>query len=325
MEKVKCGVITGFLGQTKDRFREYNQPATLEEKFAMVSEMKDVDGVEIVYPYEVSDAEKVKKLIADNGLKIAAINCNIKSEPEFVSGGITSENKEIRQKAIRFVKEAKDFAKAVGADKVQCCPLGDGYEFSFQENYAKAWKNMADGFAEAGDYMPEIPLFLEYKPSEVRGACFLDSAAKTLYMLEQIGNRNMGVTMDFGHSLYGGENPAEALCLIAESKFPYYIHINDNNRKWDWDYIVASHNFLAYAEFLYYLQEYGYDDYLTSDTSPQRLDIKKTFEANARWTNKLWNLVRGFDRAEFKKRMANSDYLDMWKYLEDEMFFRNEK
>jgi len=28
--------------------------------------------------------------------------------------------------------------------------------------------------------------------------------------------------------------------------------------------MVASHNFLEYAEFLFYLQEYGYSDFLTS-------------------------------------------------------------
>ena len=41
------------------------------------------------------------------------------------------------------------------------------------------------------------------------------------------------MTIDVGHSLYGGETPAEALCLLEDSGFPYYVHINDNDRKWD--------------------------------------------------------------------------------------------
>jgi xylose isomerase len=323
MEKVKCGIITGFLGQTKDRFREYNRAVSLEEKLTLVSEMQDVDGVELVYPYEVPEAAELLSLMKGKGLQIAAINVNVKSEPEFLMGGITSNNPEIRKKAIRFIKEAKDYALSVGADKVQCCPLGDGYEFNFQENYARAWSLMTDAFAEAAAYKPEMPLYVEYKPSEVRGRCFLDSAAKSLYMLEKIGNPNLGITLDFGHSLYGGETPAEALCLIAESGFPYYIHINDNDRKWDWDYMAGSHNFLAYAEFLYYLQKYGYTGYLTSDTSPQRLDIKETFEANARWTNKLWNLVKGFDRKDMERLMNAEDFMGMWKFLENNLFFRS--
>lgn len=322
MEKIKCGIITGFLGQTKDRFREYNRNLTLEEKLSMVSTIEGIDGVELVYPYEVPVAEKLKNMLAANKLNVAAINVNVKSEPEFILGGITSHNAEIRAKAIRFIKEAKDYAAAVGADKVQCCPLGDGYEFSFQENYAKAWKYLVDAFAEAGEYKPEIPLFIEYKPSEVRGTCYINSAAKTLYLLEKIGNKNIGVTLDFGHSIYGGENPAESLSLIAESGYPYYVHINDNDRKWDWDYIVGTHNFLSYVEFLYYLQEYGYQDYLTSDTSPQRLDIKRTFEANARWTNKIWNVVKSFDRATMNSLLEVDEYLDMWDYLEKNLLLK---
>lgn len=322
MEKVKCGIITGFLGQTKDRFREYNKSITLEEKLTMVSGLEGIDGVEVVYPYEVPEADKLKNMLAANKLNVAAINVNVKSEPEFIRGGITSHNPEIRAKAIRFIKEAKDYALAVGADKVQCCPLGDGYEFSFQENYGKAWKYLVEAFAEAGEYKPEIPLFIEYKPSEVRGTCFINSAAKTLYLLEQIGNKNLGITLDFGHSIYGGENPAEALSLIAESQYPYYVHINDNDKKWDWDYVVGTHNFLSYVEFLYYLQEYDYKDYLTSDTSPQRLDIKRTFEANARWTNKIWNIVKGFDRSMMNSLLEADEYLDMWEYLEKNLLLK---
>jgi xylose isomerase len=324
MEKVKSAIITGFLGETKDRFRGYNKPVTVEQKLSLVSSMVDIDGVEMVYPYEVPEASELKDLLNKYNLNMACVNVNIKSEPEFVRGGITSEIKEYRKKAVRFIKEAKDYAEALGADKVQCCPLGDGYEYSFQENYAKAWKYMTEGFAEAGEYKPEITLYLEYKPNEVRGRCYLDSAAKTICMLQQIGNKNMGVTIDFGHSLYGGETPAEALCLIAESGYPYYVHINDNDRKWDWDYIVGTHNFLAYVEFVYYLQKYGYSNYFTSDTSPQRVDIKRCFESNARWTNKIWNLVKSLDKKQIEKLMSSEEYMDMWKYLEDNIFFRGE-
>lgn len=263
-------------------------------------------------------------MLADRKLNVAAVNVNIKSEPEFVHGTVTSSDSAVRAKAIQFIKDAKDYAQDLGADKVQCCPLGDGYEFSFQHHYGKAWKNMIEFFAEAGEYKPEIPLFVEYKPSEVRGRCTLNTASKAVYMLEQIGNPNLGITLDFGHSMYGDENPAEALSLLAESRFPYYIHINDNDKKWDWDYMVGSHNFLSYVEFMYYLNEYKYDDYLTSDTSPQRLDIIKTFEANARWTNKIWNIVKNLDSSKMNKMMSSDDYMEMWSYIEDNIIFRKE-
>jgi xylose isomerase len=313
-------IITGFLSKTKDRFHEYNKPLLLDQKFELMTKIEGYDGVEIVYPYEVSDPVKTKEILNEYGLNIAAINVNVKAEPEFRNGGLTSHNKEVRAKAVRFIKEAKDFAADVGADKVTCCPLGDGYEFAFQYDYARTWKYLVETFGTAGSYRTEIPLFIEYKPSETRGRCFIDSAAKTLCLLNDIQNKDMGVTLDFGHSIYGNENPAEALVLLAESHYKYYIHINDNDGKWDWDYFCGTKHFLEYAEFLYYLKKYGYNDYLTSDTSPTRWNIKGTFEANSRISNKIWDRLDKIDGGEIARLMAQGDYLETWRFIENNIF-----
>jgi xylose isomerase len=317
---LKMGIITGFLSRTKDRFHEYNEPLTLEEKFQFMTEIEGCDGVEIVYPYEVSDPKETKALLKKYKLNIAAVNVNVKAEPEFRNGGLTSLSKDVRAKAVRFIKEAKDFAAAVGANKVTCCPLGDGYEFAFQYDYGKAWKNLVETFGEAGSHNPKIPLFIEYKPSETRGRCFVDSAAKTLCLLNDIQVREMGVTLDFGHSTYGNENPAEALVLLAESPYRFYIHINDNDGRWDWDYFCGTKHFLEYVEFLYYLKKYRYRDYLTSDTSPTRWDIKGTFEANSRITNKIWRMLDEVDGGKITKLTAKGDYLETWKFIESQIF-----
>jgi len=318
---VKQAAISSFLSKTKDRFHEYNEYKTLEERFKIVSEIEGMDGMELVFPYEVNNSDELKILTYKYKINIAAINVNVKAEPEFKNGGLTSNKKEIRAKAVRFIKDAKNFAKKVGANKVTCCPLGDGYEFNFNCNYAQSWKYLIDTFAESANYLPEIPLFIEYKPAETRGRCFINTAAKTLCLLNEIGNKQMGVTIDFGHSvMFGNENPAEALTLIAESPFRYYIHINDNNGQWDWDYFVGTKHFLDYVEFLYYLQEYNYNDYITSDTSPTRWDIKGTFEANARITNKLCKLLSNLNRKEFNKLISGEDYLKTWKFIEKNIF-----
>jgi len=55
------------------------------------------------------------------------------------------------------------------------------------------------------------------------------------------------------------------------------------------DYFCGTKHFLEYVEFLYYLKKYKYKDYLTSDTSPTRWDIKEVFEANSRMSNRIWD------------------------------------
>jgi xylose isomerase len=106
----------------------------------------------------------------------------------------------------------------------------------------------------------------------------------------------------------------------VNSNCPYYVHINDNDARWDWDYPAGTKHYLDYVEFLYYLQEFGYDDYLTSDTSPTRWDISGTFVANARITQKIWSRLLDIDRRRLASLISSRDFLETWKFLEDNVF-----
>jgi xylose isomerase len=313
----RFAIITSFLGETKDRFHTYNQPRSLEEKLAMVGETPGYTGVELVHPYEVESVDETRRLVDKHGLEIAAINVNVKAEPEFLNGGLTSSRPETRARAVRFIKEAKDFAAAVGAPLVTCCPLGDGFEFPFDVDYQEMWKRLCDTFAEAGSHRSEVPLFIEYKPKETRGRCFLNRASKTLCLLRDIAVPSMGITIDYGHSIYGDEHPAEVLALLEGSDFDYYVHINDNDKTWDWDLFCGSHTYLHYVEFVYYLKKFGYDRYITSDTHPTRWDLKGTFEVNARLTQKVWDLLDRIGAKELEELIHNREALRTWRFVEE--------
>ena len=125
-------VITSFLSTTKDRFHEYNPPKTMPERLQMVSEIENVSGVEMVFPYEVlGDPHEMKRLLAKHSLAVAAINVNVKAEPEFRNGSLTAADPAVRAKAVEFIQQAKDYARAVGADKVTCCPLATQHSQGF--------------------------------------------------------------------------------------------------------------------------------------------------------------------------------------------------
>jgi xylose isomerase len=74
------------------------------------------------------------------------------------------------------------------------------------------------------------------------------------------------------------------------------------------------------VEFLYYLRKYGYTDYLTSDTSPTRWDVTKTFEANSRLTNKIWQMLEDLDLSELDHLISQGDYLETWQFIEKNIF-----
>lgn len=316
---IKQAIIMAFMGKTKDRFCEYHEARTPEEKIAAIANVNGAQGVEIVYPYELQDVNAVKRALQTYNLGIAAVNVNIKGEPEFINGSSSVTSKAIREKAIQLIREALDVAAELGVDKVTCCPLSDGYDYLFQMNYREAWQNMVSTFKEAACHRRDVRLFLEYKSSETRVHCFLDSAPRTLCMVRDINEPNLGITLDFGHSLLVGENPAESICLIHESGVPYYIHINDNDGKGDWDLIPATRNLWGYLEMLFYLKALNYTGWVTSDMSPTRLDPVLAFERTIASTNKMIDLVNGLDSAKIFSMMKDGKTVETLQWLEEQI------
>jgi xylose isomerase len=317
---MKQSIITAFLGKTQDRFSEYQEPTSPRERLQLVTQIEGCDGVEVVYPYETGDPHETMGWMRELGLHFAAINANIKKEPQWVPGALSRPQKEIRQGAVDVIKRAKDYAKAVGAPLVTCCPLSDGYDNLFQVDYPKAWRNMIEAVGEAADYLPEVPLFIEYKYSETRVHCQLDTCAKTLLLLKEVGSSATGVTIDFGHSLYAHENPAQCIALCAESGVDYYLHTNDNDLRFDWDLIGATRNFLHYAEFLFYAQEYNYDKYFTTDASPRVFDMLAFFNNHSRVNIGLWNLMKSLDKKKYRQLMAEEKAMELMNLVREEIY-----
>ncbi|WP_242157302.1 sugar phosphate isomerase/epimerase family protein [Aestuariivivens sediminis] len=317
---MKQSIITAFLGKTQDRFSDYQETTNLEERLEFVNKIEGVKGIEIVYPYETGEPAETKLLLEKYKLEFAAVNANIKKEPIFVPGAISRPQKEIRQKAVDIIKRAKDYAKEVGAPLVTCCPLSDGFDNLFQVDYPKSWRNMIDSVAEASEYLPEIPLFIEYKFNETRVNCNLDTCAKSIVLLKEVNNPATGITIDFGHSLLAKENPAQAIALCEESGIDYYLHTNDNDWNFDWDLIGASRNFLHTVEFFFYAKEFGYNKFFTADASPRIFDMVDFFNEHISMNQAVWNLVEKLDRENYRQLMKEEKSMELMRLVRKEIY-----
>lgn len=314
---MKHSIIMAFMGGQKDRFCTYFENISPEEKMEAIAQVEGIDGVEIVFPFEIQDPDETVSLLRRYGLDVAAVNANIKGGPEQQSGSSSVPNKRIRDDAVRIIKEAMDIAAIIGADKVTTCPLTDGYDYLFTANYEEAWNNMVDTFRQAASHRDDITLYLEYKNQETRAHCFLDNCAKTICMVRDIGLSNVGVTLDVGHSLMANETPAEAITLCHTSGVPYYVHTNDNNGRWDWDLIPATRHLWDYLEAFVYLKKFGYEGWLTSDMSPVRLDRIEAFKQQVLATQKIIQLVETFDLDELFAMMKRGETLEILQLLRD--------
>lgn len=313
-------IICPFFGRLRDRFCEYGQDLTVLEKLERIALVPGARGVEIVYPHELGELGAVKEALSRLSLEVAAVNVNVKSDPPFVRGALASPDPAVRRLAVDYIKAAKRAAMELGAGRVTCCPLSDGYDYPFQADYGAAWRRLVDCVAEAAEFLPEVTLFLEYKPFETRVHGLLSSAAKTVLLCQAAGGRNLGVTVDTGHSSFGGEPPADSLMQVASAGLPFYVHTNDNNGRLDWDLLAGACNVWEYLEFLFYLKELGYDGWITSDVAPFRDDPHEIFALNVRFTERLWNWLDEIDRRWIRERLQRDDFLSIRRMMEPYLF-----
>ncbi len=306
---LKFAAILSFMGQQRDRFQVFGPAYTLAEKIARLAQVEGCGAAEIVYPHEFEDVAQTRHLLTDYGLVCSSVNVNIKAEPIFHMGSLTSPNADVRARAVQYLKTGMDIAAEMGCNLVTCCPLGDGHDYSFQMDYTDAWGWFVEGIRSAAQYRADVRLSLEYKPSETRVRTILGTAAAALHVCDLVGLPNVGVTIDVGHALYAPETPALAIAQLAHAGRLYLVHINDNLRNWDWDLVPGSVNWWDWVETLLYLDRVGYDNWLVSDVMPARLDAVQVLTAVGRSIRRARNLIARVDQEVLWAAIRRNDAL----------------
>jgi xylose isomerase len=315
----RFSVILSLLGKVGDRFAAYGEKRPLAELFELASQVKGLEGVELVYPFEFQDVEEVRRLLQTHNLECSAVNVNVKAEPKFHRGSFTSIDPEVRAEAVRYLKTGMDLAHSLGSNLVTICPLADGHDYPFEVDYGQAWRWLREGIGEAASFRSDVKVSLEYKRSETRTHCVLNSAATALHLISQIDSPNLGVTIDLGHALYVSETPAQIVALLADAGRLSLVHVNDNYREFDWDMIPGTVNFWDWLETFLYLDEVGYQGWFTSDVTPARLDPLRVAEITAKMVREAWLFLEKIGPDELRRLIKAGDTLDTLTYAQDRL------
>ena len=191
---------------------------------------------------------------------------------KFCRGAFTNPDAAVRARTFELVSEAVGVARELGCNYVKLWPGQDGHDYPFQVDHGQIWSYAVTGLRSLAQAHPETRFAIEYKPREPRVSMFFSSAAKTLLAIEDMDVGNVGILLDFGHSLYGGESPAEAARLIHSRGLLYGIDVNDNFRGWDDNLVVGSVHLVETLEFFYTLRQCGWDGVWQLDQFPFRED-----------------------------------------------------
>lgn len=300
----KLSVITAFLGGVKNRYMQYNPNRSIQEKILLSKKIGNIDGFELCYPSDFQDLKSLRSLLDDNGFGVSAINVRSRRQDKWLRGSFTSASEKERHEVVDEFKDAMDIAAAMGVDRISTCPLNDGHDYVFEMDYLKAYRYAQETFHEICQHNPNVRVCIEYKVNDPRTRCLFGTAGETLSFCQSVGSPNLGVTMDFGHSILGGERPAQALCMLALAKRMFYVHLNDNDRNWDWDMLPGAFNVNELVEFFYYLKRIGYDnDWYSYDVTSKEVDTVEHFTLVTKLTRKFETMADRIDPVAMEQAM----------------------
>ena len=135
---------------------------------------------------------------------------------------------------------------------------------------------------------------IECKPDEPRSFALLPDLATTLLAIAAADCLNLGVTLDFAHMLYAGEQPAASAVLVASKSAIFGLHHNDGHSRRDDGLMVGSVHLQATVELLYQLYKSSFDGVTYFDTFPEVSGVDPVREciANYHHTKRLLNVAR---------------------------------
>lgn len=311
----KLAILTLFMGQTRNRFLEYQDAKSLSDVLDMAGRTEGCEGVELRYPADFGDIELLKAGLDRNNLGIAAINFASVRADRWLRGAWSAEEAQDRQDAVDEFKRCIDTAVELGAPRITNCPLNDGFDFTFEIDYARAYENAAECYAQIADHNPQFQICIEYKISEPRMRSLLGTAGETAAFCQSVGRDNLGVTLDIGHALFANENGSQSAALLKRAGRLFYVHLNDNDGRADWDLLPGSVHLWDLVEFFYTLQALGYDDWMTFDIVPKEHNPVDTFAAAARLSRKLEDISARIDKQRMQSLMVHRNPAKTMDYL----------
>ena len=240
-----------------------------------------VNAADLNYPDHFVDESPADLLRAlkDNDIMLNGMAMRYYTEPGYKLGAFTHPNSTVRRAALEETKRGLDVLAEMGGNLMTLWMGQDGFDYSFQMDYKRAWGDTIDAMVQVADHNPAIDIALEYKPNEPRSFALMPDAATTLLAIKEIGRDNTGVTLDFAHVLYADEMPAFAAALVARHSRILGVHLNDGYGKWDNGLMVGAVHPIQTIELLVELERSSYEGAIYFDTFPDHSGLDPVDEA----------------------------------------------
>jgi sugar phosphate isomerase/epimerase len=269
--------------------------ANVADMIRLAGQVGGLSAADLNYPdhFTAHDPASLAQSLAGQGMVLNGLAMRYYTEEGFRLGAFTHPDPATRRAAIDLTRRGIDACAAMGGSQMTLWMGQDGFDYSFQADYARMWDDTIAAIAEVADHNPAIDIAIEYKPNEPRAHALMPDMATTLLALAEVRRANTGVTLDFAHMLYAGEMPAKAAMLAARSSRILGLHLNDGYGKRDDGLIAGSVHPVQTVELLVAMLRAGYRGIIYFDTFPDHSGLNPADEAraNIRMTDRLLHLA----------------------------------
>lgn len=260
-----------------------NRPANIADMISAAGQVSGISAADLNYPDHFSEHSPrfLKYLLNDNGMILNGLAMRYYSRPEYAGGAFTNPDRPVRRDAIDLTRRAIDTLAEMDGKLLTLWLGQDGFDYPFQASYPKLWDDTVSALVELAEHNPQIDLAIEYKPCDPRAFALLPDVASTLLVVRDCGRNNIGVTLDFAHSLMAGEMPAYSAHLISRHARLLGVHLNDGYRRRDDGLMIGTANPVPTVELFVELFRIRYQGTIYFDTFPDFTGIDPIEEARA--------------------------------------------
>ena len=219
------------------RFPSGGEPRSLEEKIEDIGLLHSLNGssgaISLHIPWDIpKDAESIKKLAVQYGLRFDAINSNtFQDQPDqklsYKFGSMQHVDRAVRKQAIDHNIEVIKYGKELGSKSLTVW-LSDGSCFPGQLNFRTAFQNTLESLQEVYKALPgDWKIFVEYKAFEPNFySMSVGDWGQSLLYSSKLGPQAYTL-VDLGHHLANANIEQIVSLLLMEGKLGGF-HFNDS-------------------------------------------------------------------------------------------------
>jgi len=289
-----------------------------QERLASSAKIKGLKAVEIAQTDISPDfpVREVKRILKEYALLCSGVSAHFTHDKRFALGAFGHQHPKTRNAAIEEGRKAVDIARQLSATEVTLRLHTDGFDYPFHVDYVTYWNTLISSIKTIAKYAsPDINVAIAYKPREPRKHITVASVGKALSLCQEIAMKNVGVAVNFSHSLMALENPAESIAFLTRANKLFQVYFSDSYRLWDDMMVPGSINMWELMEALLYLKIARYRGYVVVDMMACRMDPCHACQIAIGNLSIFWKKLEKMDVAELRKAQKTLDAVESQKII----------